>query len=99
MMLLKECIAMNCRAVLSFLAVGIGAVVSPGAAPPPPVRFSRDVLPIVSTHCFQCHGPDAQARKAKLRLDTHDGALAVVTPGKPDDSELILRILSSDDDE
>ena len=73
---------MNSRAALSILAVLVLAVLTTGAEPPAPVRFSRDILPILSAHCFQCHGPDANARKAKLRLDTHDGALTVVTPGK-----------------
>src|SRR2546423_2522847 len=72
-----------------------------GRAGPPdaPVRFNRDVLPILSENCFQCHGPDAQARKAKLRLDTQDGARAVVEPGKSANSELIQRINADADDE
>jgi hypothetical protein len=56
------------------------------------VSFGRDVLPILSTNCFQCHGPDQRARKAKLRLDRREGVLKVVTPGKSDASELIRRI-------
>jgi hypothetical protein len=62
------------------------------AADTPSVRFGRDILPILSANCFQCHGPDEKARKAKLRLDTHEGALAVIAPKKSDDSKLILRI-------
>ncbi len=62
----------------------------PGDAPP--VRFSRDVLPILSENCFRCHGPDEKARKAKLRLDDRAGILRVVTPGKSGASELIRRI-------
>src|SRR6516225_5599795 len=58
----------------------------------PPVRFGRDVLPILSENCFQCHGPDEKARKAKLRLDTRDGVLKVVTPRNSDESKLILRV-------
>jgi hypothetical protein len=90
---------MSPRLVLSLFAVLSLTLIGPGASPPAPVRFGRDVLPILSAHCFQCHGPDAAARKAKLRLDTHDGALTVLTPGKPDDSELIRRITSDDADE
>ncbi|HEX8911086.1 MAG TPA: DUF1553 domain-containing protein [Humisphaera sp.] len=69
------------------------------------VNFSRDVLPILSDNCFHCHGPDASHRKAKLRLDTKDGAfrvkdgVAVVAAGKPDESELVKRVLSNDPDE
>jgi hypothetical protein len=58
----------------------------------PPVRFGRDILPILSENCFRCHGPDDKARKAKLRLDTREGALKVVLPGNSAASELIRRI-------
>lgn len=68
------------------------------------VSFARDVLPILSDRCFTCHGPDAAARKADLRLDDkgsvfamRDGT-AVVVAGKPELSELIHRITASDDD-
>jgi hypothetical protein len=64
----------------------------------PDVDFNRDVLPILANNCFQCHGPDQQARKAKLRLDTKDG-LRVVTPGRSAESELYNRITSSDETE
>ncbi|MBI5760127.1 MAG: DUF1549 domain-containing protein [Planctomycetales bacterium] len=67
------------------------------------VNFSRDVLPILSDNCFQCHGPDQNARKADLRLDTKDGVFRadspVVVPGKSGESELIARITSTDPDE
>jgi len=69
------------------------------------VQFNRDVRPILSAHCFKCHGPDDAAREADLRFDQRDvaigpaasGAVAIV-PGKPDESELLKRITSADHD-
>src|SRR5437879_7965141 len=69
------------------------------------IDFDRDIQPIISDHCYQCHGPDEKARKAKLRLDTKEGAFrvrngkTVITPGKSGDSELVHRITSTDPDE
>lgn len=69
------------------------------------VNFSREVLPILSENCLSCHGPDEKHRKADLRLDTRDGATAVIdgvaaiVPGKPGASELVARIVSGDEDE
>lgn len=61
-----------------------------------PLDFNRDVRPILSDACFQCHGPDKVKRKAKLHFDTAEGARDTVIPGKPDESEIIRRILTSD---
>jgi len=65
--------------------------------------FVREIRPILSDACFQCHGPDARKRKAGLRLDLRnevfrrrDGGTAVV-PGKPEQSELFQRIVATDD--
>lgn len=68
------------------------------------VSFNRDIRPIMSDTCFHCHGFDAKAREAGLRLDlreeavkeTEEGALPIV-PGDPDRSEIILRIFDEDD--
>lgn len=62
------------------------------------VQFNRDVRPILSDNCFACHGPDANKRAADLRLDQRDDAIAhnAFVPGKPEESELIRRILSDD---
>jgi len=68
------------------------------------VRFSRQVLPILSDRCFSCHGPDEADREADLRLDQQESATedrgdyAVVVPGDPKASELMVRITSSDAD-
>jgi len=63
----------------------------------PPVSFDRDVRPILSDKCYHCHGPDAESRQADLRLDTRAGLLDyAVVPGKPDDSEVIARVFSTD---
>lgn len=67
------------------------------------VDFTRDVQPILSHRCFQCHGPDANKREAGLRLHVREGALQelpsgrfAVVPGKPDQSELLRRLTEHD---
>ena len=70
------------------------------------ISFDRDVRPILSNHCWKCHGPDAQERKAGLRLDQRESAIkpaesgkSAIVPKKPNDSELLRRVLSSDSNE
>ena len=67
------------------------------------MRFDHDVRPILSNHCWSCHGPDEVSRQAGLRLDLRETAVAAgdsgrmaIVPGKPDESELIARINSHD---
>ena len=65
------------------------------------IEFNRDVRPILAENCFRCHGPDSASRKADLRLDRREAAVEheAIIPGKPDESELIERIFSTDPDE
>ncbi len=78
-------------------ALGFGQVVAVEA-----VDFNRDIRPVLSRNCFACHGPDGKARKADLRLDVREGALAeregvpAVVPGDRGKSELFARITNAD---
>ncbi len=62
------------------------------------LSFNRDVRPILAENCFACHGPDSAARKANLRLDRREMALArgVMAAGDPQRSKLILRVFAID---
>ncbi len=76
------------------------------AAPLEKVDFNYEISPILSDRCYTCHGPDEKSRKAKLRLDTAEGAFAprdeelpVINPGHPEKSELYRRITATDPDD
>ena len=65
------------------------------------ISFASDVRPILSDHCFACHGPDEHAREADLRLDLREEAVesGAIVPGSAEESELMLRISSDDVDQ
>ncbi|RMF37117.1 MAG: hypothetical protein D6753_18210, partial [Planctomycetota bacterium] len=65
-----------------------------------PLRYNRDVRPILAEYCFACHGADSAARQADLRLDVRQAAIdmAAIEPGDPDSSELIARVFTEDPD-
>ena len=74
------------------------------AGPADDVDFNRDIRPILSNHCFQCHGPDEDSREAELRLDSHraatarhDGDAAIVA-GDVEHSVVVQRVTSTDED-
>lgn len=62
------------------------------------ISFNEDIRPILSDKCFFCHGPDSSKREAELRLDDRDSAIAsgAIVPGHPEQSALVERILSAD---
>ena len=75
---------------------------------PDVVSYNFNIRPILSDKCFKCHGPDANKRKADLRLDLPEGAFAAlkdepsahaIVPGDPEASELYRRITSPDSDQ
>lgn len=96
---------MNALRRLCFVVLALGLVAVRARGGGDKLVFSRDVHPILSENCFACHGPDDKARKAKLRLDTREGAFkeregkAPIVPGKPEQSEVMRRILTNDPDD
>jgi cytochrome c553 len=94
--------------VVVLAAIGSLWTAASAAAADAPPSFTRDIKGILSNRCVRCHGPDPEGRAGGsdegLRLDTFAGATAdleghaAIVPGKPDESELIARITSTDPD-
>lgn len=62
------------------------------------VDFATQILPILSDNCFACHGVDAKAREADLRLDVRESAVDeafAIEPGNAELSPVAQRILST----
>lgn len=90
---------------LTLLAAGLGFLLSGGrfVRADEPVRYNRDVLPILADRCFGCHGFDSAKREAGLRLDQRDGSTRkldsgtrAIVPGNLVQSELWSRVTSVD---
>ena len=92
-------------AVAILLTGLLPSIDAPARADDHTVDFSRDIRPILSDNCYQCHGPDANQRKASLRLDTAAGAfrnedgVRPFVAGKPGESEVHRRITTDDPDD
>ena len=70
------------------------------------IQFNRDIRPLLSDNCFACHGPDEHERKGKLRLDITEGGafedrdgFQAIIRNDADNSEIIARMISDDEDE
>ncbi|MBS0261498.1 MAG: DUF1553 domain-containing protein [Planctomycetes bacterium] len=94
---------MRLRTILTIVFAGSWAATCPAADADPP-DFNRDIRPILAEYCWKCHGFDPTSRQAGLRLDdrtaatrpTDSGARAIV-PGQPAESELLVRLTSTDE--
>ena len=84
-------------------SAGFASVLGSPVRANPEVNFGRDVRPILSEHCFRCHGPDASKAAAGLRLDSFEGATkqledgAAVVPRNSTQSMLIVRVSAGPD--
>lgn len=104
--------AVGCRAydrlVLMRCAVAVAVACSTGSLQAATPSFTRDIKPLLSERCIRCHGPDADERQGGgdegLRLDTAEsatadlGGYAAIVPGKPDESEMLSRLTTTDPD-
>ena len=90
------------RAILS--AVLLSTVFGSVSLAEDPISFNRKIRPILADICFNCHGSDAAATEGGVRLDSFEEATGdgdsgepIIVPGDSENSELIKRILDSDD--
>jgi hypothetical protein len=102
----KRIIDMKCGWIAGLLLGSVGILAGRAGATEPKMDFNRDIRPILSDNCFACHGPDDAKRKSGLRLDFKEtaykpaksGKIAIV-PGHVEQSELVRRITTSDEDD
>jgi len=82
-------------------SAGQSTPIAPAPQPlPATIEFNRDIRPILSDKCFQCHGPGTQI--ATLRFDQEEGAKRAlkdgrfaIVAGEPARSQMIARITAT----
>ncbi len=89
---------MTRQTILAFVTTF--GLLMPSALATTPISFSQQIRPILSEHCFACHGPDEEAREADLRLDEQTSAFdsGAIVAKNLDESELWQRVSSDDED-
>ena len=78
------------------LTVLVGSCFLPFGARADSVDFTKEIRPILSSNCLECHGPDERARKARLRLDLPDEAARVLADSDQEPSILLQRVITTD---
>jgi hypothetical protein len=79
------------------VVVFVGAMVQEGKTKAGGVSYKNDVAPLLAKHCMPCHAEES-ANKSDLFLDSHALLMkggkhgAAVVPGKPDESDLVLKL-------
>src|SRR5262249_38908039 len=93
---------LNSGLLLSFAVSSAGPTPQKTDSAAPKIDFNRQIRPLLSNNCFQCHGPEKKKRRADLRLDVKEGAFAdlgghfAIVPGDVSKSKIIERITSTD---
>ncbi|MEI8228147.1 MAG: DUF1549 domain-containing protein, partial [Planctomycetota bacterium] len=93
------------KSLVAHALVSLCGVIAPGPAQAAGPDFEREIQPLLAEHCAHCHGIDESTRQGGLRLDIRQNALEggdsgtpAIVPGKPDESEIVARIRSTDPD-
>jgi hypothetical protein len=85
------------RSIVRFSSVIFASLLASATLAADSPLFNRDIRPILSANCFQCHGPDSNKREAELRIDEEAGNVSAFG-GKLAKSKAWRRIISDDPD-